>query len=85
MYENGEGIVGDINQAIYWHRKSAEQGDQDARDKLEELFPNDESVDRKDRKDRKRVRKYYDDNIQKNNNKHRKYHHCKAINSSIKS
>ncbi|PKY50682.1 hypothetical protein RhiirA4_546100 [Rhizophagus irregularis] len=29
MYENGEGIVKDIDQAIYWYKKS-EQGYQDA-------------------------------------------------------
>ncbi|GBC20830.2 kinase-like domain-containing protein [Rhizophagus irregularis DAOM 181602=DAOM 197198] len=83
MYENGEGIVKNIDQAIYWYKKSAEQGDQDARNKLEELFPNDESFEETDRK-----RRYYDENVQKNNKKSKKrHHHYKAIftNSSIKS
>jgi TPR repeat protein len=26
-----------MNQAIYWYKKSAEQGDEDAQNKLEEL------------------------------------------------
>ncbi|RGB39557.1 kinase-like domain-containing protein [Rhizophagus diaphanus] len=83
MYENGEGIVKNIDQAIYWYKKSAEQGDQDARNKLEELFPNDESFEETDRK-----RKYYDENVQKNNKKSKKRRHrYKAIftNSPIKS
>jgi TPR repeat protein len=27
MYENGQRIVKNINKAIYWYEKSAEQGD----------------------------------------------------------
>jgi TPR repeat protein len=30
MYEDGLGTVKDIDKAIYWYKKSAEQGDQDA-------------------------------------------------------
>uniref|UniRef100_U9STP2 HCP-like protein n=1 Tax=Rhizophagus irregularis (strain DAOM 181602 / DAOM 197198 / MUCL 43194) TaxID=747089 RepID=U9STP2_RHIID len=37
MYENGEGIKKDINQATYWYNKSAEQGDQGAQNKLNKL------------------------------------------------
>ena len=40
MYENGEGIIRDIDQAIYWFKRSAEgenQGFQNALDKLETL------------------------------------------------
>lgn len=33
MYENGEGIVKDIDQAIYWYKKS-EQRYQEAQKKL---------------------------------------------------
>ena len=40
MYENGNGIVKDIDQAIYWYEKSAEQGNQDAQNKLEKLLKN---------------------------------------------
>jgi TPR repeat protein len=40
MYENGDGIKKDINQAIYWYEKSAKQGDNDAQNKLEELRKN---------------------------------------------
>ena len=38
MYENGEGIVKDVEQAIYWYKKSAEQGYQGAQIKLEKLL-----------------------------------------------
>ena len=34
MYEYGYGIVKNKNQAIYWYKKSAEQGDQYAQDVL---------------------------------------------------
>ena len=37
MYEYGDGIKKDMNQAIYWYKKSAEQGDEDAQNKLQEL------------------------------------------------
>jgi TPR repeat protein len=30
MYEGGKGITEDIDKAIYWYEKSAEQGDQSA-------------------------------------------------------
>ena len=30
MYENGEGVERDIDQAIYWYKKSAEHGDKNA-------------------------------------------------------
>ena len=40
MYENGEGIIKDIDKAIYWYEKSAKQGDQDAQAKLEKLLKN---------------------------------------------
>jgi TPR repeat protein len=34
MYEKGIGVKENINQAIYWYKESAEQGDQDAQNKL---------------------------------------------------
>ncbi|PKK62195.1 kinase-like protein [Rhizophagus irregularis] len=37
MYENGEVTVKNIDKAIYWYKKSAGQGDQDAQNKLEKL------------------------------------------------
>ncbi|GET58453.1 kinase-like domain-containing protein [Rhizophagus irregularis DAOM 181602=DAOM 197198] len=37
MYEDEEEIVKNINEAIYWYKKSAEQGNQNAHNKLEEL------------------------------------------------
>ncbi|EXX54579.1 uncharacterized protein OCT59_024301 [Rhizophagus irregularis] len=37
MYENEEDVK-DINQAIYWYEKCAEQGDQDAQNKLAEIL-----------------------------------------------
>ncbi|EXX63649.1 uncharacterized protein OCT59_007104 [Rhizophagus irregularis] len=37
MYEHGKGIEIDLNQAIYWYEKSAEQGYQDAQNKLEKI------------------------------------------------
>ncbi|GES98810.1 kinase-like domain-containing protein [Rhizophagus clarus] len=40
MYENGDGIKKDLNQAIYWYEKSANQGNQDAQNGLENLFKN---------------------------------------------
>ena len=39
MYENGEGVdENNIDQAIYWYKKSAEKGNQDAQNKLKELL-----------------------------------------------
>ncbi|GBB84168.1 hypothetical protein RclHR1_01080024 [Rhizophagus clarus] len=38
MYENGDGIKKDINQAIYWYKKSAEQENEDAQCKLKVLL-----------------------------------------------
>jgi TPR repeat protein len=38
MYKDGDGIKVDIDQAIYWYKKSAEQGNQSAQDKLNELL-----------------------------------------------
>ena len=40
MYKNGNGIKEDINQAIYWYKKSSEQGHHHAQNKLEELLNN---------------------------------------------
>ncbi|GBC04576.1 hypothetical protein RclHR1_05750008 [Rhizophagus clarus] len=37
LYEYGNGIEKDINKAIYWYKKSAEQGFQSAQNKLESL------------------------------------------------
>ncbi|GBB91176.1 hypothetical protein RclHR1_18310004 [Rhizophagus clarus] len=41
MYEDGEGIKQNINQAIYWYKKSANQGSQSAHNKLKFLGCND--------------------------------------------
>ncbi len=30
MYENGDGIMKDIDKALYWYNKSAKQGNQDS-------------------------------------------------------
>jgi TPR repeat protein len=38
MYEDGSGVEKNIDQAIYWFKKSAEQGDQDAQIKLNEYL-----------------------------------------------
>ncbi|GBC20659.2 kinase-like domain-containing protein [Rhizophagus irregularis DAOM 181602=DAOM 197198] len=40
MYKNGKGIFKNIELAIYWYKKSAEQGDQDAQNQLEKLLKN---------------------------------------------
>ncbi|WP_317451634.1 tetratricopeptide repeat protein [Methylobacter psychrophilus] len=32
MYESGNGVTKDFNQAIYWYRKAAEQGDENEKD-----------------------------------------------------
>jgi TPR repeat protein len=40
MYMNGIEIVKNIDKAVYWYKKSAEQGDQDAHNKLEKLKEN---------------------------------------------
>ncbi len=37
MYENGDRIKKDINNATCWYKKSAEQGDNDAQNKLDLL------------------------------------------------
>ncbi|GBB93158.1 hypothetical protein RclHR1_02120010 [Rhizophagus clarus] len=37
IYESGEETEKDINQAIHWYKKSAEQGYQDAKERLEKL------------------------------------------------
>ena len=37
MYENGEGTEENIEQAKYWYKKSADQGDEDAKEALKEL------------------------------------------------
>ena len=37
MYEKGNEIEKNTKQAIYWYKKSAEQGDKDAQNKLGEL------------------------------------------------
>jgi TPR repeat protein len=33
MYENGEGVVQDLDQALYWYRKAAEAGYTEAQHK----------------------------------------------------
>ncbi|GBB84146.1 hypothetical protein RclHR1_01080002 [Rhizophagus clarus] len=38
MYEDGDWVQKDIDQAIYWYNKSAEQGHQTAQDNLNELL-----------------------------------------------
>ena len=38
MYKKGKGTDKSIKQAIYWYKKSAEQGNQDAQNKLEKLI-----------------------------------------------
>jgi TPR repeat protein len=40
MYENGNGIAKDVGKAIYWYKKSAEQGNQGAQDRLKILQKN---------------------------------------------
>jgi len=35
LYEKGEGTAKNIDGAIYWYKKSADQGDQEARNRLE--------------------------------------------------
>ncbi|PKC66701.1 hypothetical protein RhiirA1_459359 [Rhizophagus irregularis] len=40
MYDNRIGIEENINQAIYWYKKSAEQGNDDAKIKLNKLIIN---------------------------------------------
>ena len=37
MYEYGNGVGINVKQAIYWYKKSAEQGDEDAQNKLKKL------------------------------------------------
>jgi TPR repeat protein len=37
IYENEEGIGKNINKAIYWYEKSAEQGNQNAQNRLKKL------------------------------------------------
>ena len=37
MYENEKGIAKDIDQSIYWYKKSAENGGQDAQKNLKKL------------------------------------------------
>ena len=37
MYENGEGVEENIEQAKYWYKKSADQGNEDAQEALKEL------------------------------------------------
>ena len=38
MYKNGDGIKKKLDKAIYWFKKSAEQGDKDAQNKLKEIL-----------------------------------------------
>ena len=38
-YENGRGVPQDENQAIAWFRKAAEQGNKDAKAKLDQIEP----------------------------------------------
>ncbi|GBB88070.1 hypothetical protein RclHR1_01460020 [Rhizophagus clarus] len=38
MYESGDGIIKDINQAIYWYKNSSEQGNDDAKYNLAKLL-----------------------------------------------
>ncbi|UZO03820.1 uncharacterized protein OCT59_024221 [Rhizophagus irregularis] len=40
MYEKGDGITKYIDKAIYWYKKSAKQGNQDAQNKLKKLQKN---------------------------------------------
>ena len=41
FYENGFGVEKDNDKAIYWYKKSAEEGDLDAQKTLEELIKKD--------------------------------------------
>ena len=41
MYAVGEEVVRDYVQAAYWYRQAADQGDADARDKLERIIAGD--------------------------------------------
>ncbi|PKY63546.1 hypothetical protein RhiirA4_492891 [Rhizophagus irregularis] len=38
MHKDGNGVKKDINQAIYWYKKSAEQEYQEAQDELDKLI-----------------------------------------------
>ena len=37
MYDYGTGVEEDENTAIYWYRKAARQGNEDAQERLDEL------------------------------------------------
>ena len=38
MYEGGEGIIENIDQAIYWYKKSTEQGNKGAQYKIKNFI-----------------------------------------------
>ena len=38
IYEGGEGIIENIDQAIYWYKKSAEQGNKGAQYKIKNFI-----------------------------------------------
>jgi TPR repeat protein len=40
MFETGNGTDKNIDDAIYWYKKSAKQGDQNAQNKLKKLKKN---------------------------------------------
>ncbi|MEZ9519471.1 cobalamin biosynthesis protein CobT, partial [Vibrio splendidus] len=44
MYVNGEGVLQDDKQAVYWYRKAAEQGDARAQSNLGVMYANGEGV-----------------------------------------
>jgi len=39
MYEHGKGVPLDYNQAVYWYRKAAEQGNKDAQSCAKQTKP----------------------------------------------
>ena len=55
MYEQGKGVPQDYKEAAKWYRKSAEQGDADAQDKLGLMYYNGQGVP----KDYKEAVKWY--------------------------
>jgi predicted aspartyl protease len=44
MYEHGEGVARNYNQAIYWYTKAAEQGNVDAQNNLSAMYDNGKEV-----------------------------------------
>ena len=55
MYANGEGVKKNFNEAVYWYRKAASQGDALAQNNLGVLYQNGHGVD----KDNEGAKKWY--------------------------